>query len=76
MHLFDNNGIELKAECSIGEEDGVYGLFLESWGAGDRNKDYNIVLDYIIKRLVDSGVCQGDSISGAIISQKTHAFFG
>lgn len=32
MHFFDNNGIELKAECSIGEEDGVYGLFLESWG--------------------------------------------
>lgn len=32
MHVFDNNGIELKAECSIGEEDGVYGLILESWG--------------------------------------------
>ncbi len=52
----------------------VYSLSLG--GAGDRNKDYNIVLDYIIKRLVDSGVCQGDSISGVIISQKTHAFFG
>lgn len=38
MHVFDNNGIELKAECSIGEEDGVYGLILESWGPGDRNK--------------------------------------
>ncbi|ECU1845377.1 HNH endonuclease, partial [Salmonella enterica subsp. enterica serovar Reading] len=34
MHVFDNNGIELKAECSIGEEDGVYGLILESWGPG------------------------------------------
>ena len=58
MHVFDNNGIELKAECSIGEEDGVYGLILESWGPGDRNKDYNIALDYIIERLVDSGVFQ------------------
>ncbi|MDI5459162.1 5-methylcytosine-specific endonuclease McrA, partial [Salmonella enterica subsp. enterica serovar Kentucky] len=58
MHVFDNNGIELKAECSIGEEDGVYGLILESWGPGDRNKDYNIALDYIIERLVDSGVSQ------------------
>lgn len=56
MYVFDNNGIELKVECLIGEEDGVYGLIFELWGLGDRNKDYNIVFDYIIEWLVDFGV--------------------
>ncbi|HGX3397491.1 TPA: HNH endonuclease [Enterobacter hormaechei] len=51
-----NEGIELNASCSIGMEDGVYGLILESWGPANRNKDYNIALEYIIKRLIDSGV--------------------
>ena len=71
MHVFDNNGIELKAECSIGEEDGVYGLILESWGPGDRNKDYNIALDYIIERLVDSGVSQVENICILWMKEKS-----
>lgn len=56
MHVLDRNGIELNAECKIGEEDGVYGLILESWGPAHRNKDYNVALDYIIERLIDFGV--------------------
>ncbi|EOW0019778.1 HNH endonuclease, partial [Klebsiella pneumoniae] len=31
-------------------------LILESWGPVHRNKDYNVALDYIIERLIDSGV--------------------
>lgn len=56
MHVFDKNGTELVAECSVDEEDGVYGLILESWGPAHRNKDYNIALDCIIERLIDSDV--------------------
>lgn len=56
MHIYDKNGIKLNAECSVDEEDGVYGLILESWGPAHRNKDYNIALDFIIERLTDSGV--------------------
>lgn len=56
MHIFDKNGIKLDAECSVGEEDGVYGLILESWGPAHRNKDYNLALDCIIERLIDSYV--------------------
>lgn len=56
MQVLDSNGIELNAECLVGEEDGVYGLILESWGPAHRNKDYNVALDYIIERLIDSGV--------------------
>ncbi|MFC2782665.1 HNH endonuclease [Citrobacter freundii complex sp. 2024EL-00228] len=56
MHIFDNNGTELNAECSVDEEDGVYGLILESWGPAHRNKDYNIALDCIIERLIDSNI--------------------
>ncbi|WP_311316589.1 hypothetical protein [Raoultella terrigena] len=56
MQILDSNGIELNAECLVGEEDGVYGLILESWGPAHRNKDYNVALDYIIERLIDSGV--------------------
>ena len=56
MKVLDNNGMELNAECLVGEEDGVYGLILESWGPAHRNKDYNVALDYIIERLIDSGV--------------------
>lgn len=56
MHVFDKNGTELSAECSVDEEDGVYGLILESWGPAHRNKDYNIALDCIIERLIDSDV--------------------
>lgn len=56
MQIFDNDGTELNAECSVVEEDGVYGLILESWGSAHRNKDYNIALDYIIERLINYGV--------------------
>lgn len=56
MRVLDNNGMKLNAECLVGEEDGVYGLILESWGPAHRKKDYNIALDYIIERLIDSGV--------------------
>ncbi len=56
MNVFDNNGTELSAKCSVGEEDGVYGLVLESWGPAHRNKDYNIALDCIIERLIDSDI--------------------
>ncbi|WP_428943811.1 HNH endonuclease [Pantoea sp. FN060301] len=56
MHIFDRNGVELHAECSVDEEDGVYGLILESWGPAHRNKDYNIALDCIIERMIDSNV--------------------
>lgn len=56
MQVFDVNGNKLNAECSVGEEDGVYGLILESWGPAHRNKDYNIALDCIIERLIGSGV--------------------
>lgn len=56
MQVLDSNGIELNAECLVGEEDGVYVLILESWGPAHRNKDYNVALDYIIERLIDSGV--------------------
>ncbi|EKA2131421.1 HNH endonuclease [Citrobacter youngae] len=56
MNVFDNNGTELSAKCSVGEEDGVYGLILESWGPAHRNKDYNIALDCIIERLIDSDI--------------------
>ncbi len=56
MHIFDENGNALNAECSLDEEDGIYGLILESWGPAHRNKDYNIALDCIIERLIDSGV--------------------
>ena len=56
MQVLDKNGMELNAECLVGEEDGVYGLILESWGPAHRNKDYNVALDYIIERLIDSGV--------------------
>lgn len=56
MQVLDKNGMELNAECLVGEEDGVYGLILESWGPTHRNKDYNVALDYIIERLIDSGV--------------------
>ncbi|HHX3160715.1 TPA: hypothetical protein ACU8OA_005548, partial [Klebsiella pneumoniae] len=56
MQVLDKNGMELNAECLVGEEDGVYGLILESWGPVHRNKDYNVALDYIIERLIDSGV--------------------
>jgi len=56
MHVYDESGNKLDAECSIGEEDRVYGLILESWGPSLRNKDYNIALDFIIERLIDSGV--------------------
>lgn len=55
MYIHDRNGRELNAECLIGEEDGVYGLILESWGPSHRNKDYNSALEYIIERLVNSG---------------------
>ncbi|MCX2869474.1 HNH endonuclease signature motif containing protein [Kluyvera cryocrescens] len=55
MYILDRNGIELNAECQIGEEDGVFGLILESWGPAQRNKDYNIALEYIIERLIESG---------------------
>ncbi|EPD6202515.1 HNH endonuclease [Enterobacter hormaechei] len=54
MHIHDRNGRKLNAECLIGEEDGVYGLILESWGPSQRNKDYNSALEYIIERLIDS----------------------
>lgn len=30
MRVLDNNGMKLNAECPVGEEDGVYGLILES----------------------------------------------
>ena len=53
MHVLDKNGVELNAECSVDEEDGVYGLILESWGPAHRNKDYNLALDCIIERLID-----------------------
>jgi len=56
MQIFDNDGTELNAECSVVEEDGVYGLILESWGPAHRNKDYNIALDCIIERLISYGV--------------------
>ncbi|MCE9938571.1 HNH endonuclease [Serratia liquefaciens] len=56
MYVLDRNGIELNAECFVGEEDGVYGLILESWGPAHRNKDYNVALDYIIERLIYSGI--------------------
>lgn len=56
MNIFDNNGTELSAKCSVDEEDGVYGLILESWGPAHRNKDYNIALDCIIERLIDSDI--------------------
>jgi len=56
MHVIDRNGMELNAECLIDEEDGVYGLILESWGPKHRNKDYNVALDYIIERLINSDV--------------------
>lgn len=56
MQVFDKNGIELSAECSVDEEDGVYGLIFESWGPAHRNKDYNIALDCIIERLINYGV--------------------
>ncbi|QGN39271.1 HNH endonuclease signature motif containing protein [Klebsiella oxytoca] len=56
MHVFDKNGTQLSAECSVDEEDGVYGLILESWGPAHRNKDYNIALDCIIERLIDCDV--------------------
>lgn len=56
MQVFDGNGNKLNAECSVDEEDGVYGLILESWGPAHRNKDYNIALDCIIDRLIGSGV--------------------
>jgi 5-methylcytosine-specific restriction protein A len=56
MHIFDGNGNKLDAECSVCEEDGIYGLILESWGPTHRNKDYNTALDCIIERLIDSGV--------------------
>jgi len=56
MHVYDGNGNKLNAECSVDEEDGVYGLILESWGPAHRNKDYNIALDCIIDRLIGSGV--------------------
>lgn len=56
MHVFDKTGIKLNAECSVGEEDGVYGLILESWGPAHRNKDYNFALDCIIERLIESDV--------------------
>lgn len=55
MHVLDRNGMKLNAECLIGEEDGVYGLILESWGPSHRNKDYNSALEYIIERLINSG---------------------
>ena len=55
MHIHDRNGRELNAECLIGEEDGVYGLIVESWGPSHRNKDYNSALEYIIERLINSG---------------------
>lgn len=56
MHVIDENGNKLNAECSIDEEDSIYGLILESWGPALRNNDYNIALDCIIARLIDSGV--------------------
>ncbi|MBV4367883.1 HNH endonuclease [Erwinia phyllosphaerae] len=56
MKIFDNDGTELNAECSVVEEDGVYGLILESWGPAHRNKDYNIALDCIIERMINYGV--------------------
>lgn len=56
MFVLDENGNTLDAECSVGEEDGVYGLILESWGPAHRNKDYNVALDCIIERLISSGV--------------------
>lgn len=56
MQVLDKNGTELNAECTVGEEDGVYGLILESRGPAHRNKDYNVALDYIIERLIDYGV--------------------
>lgn len=56
MHIFDKNGVELNAQCSVDEEDGVYGLILESWGPAHRNKDYNLALDCIIERLIDSDI--------------------
>ena len=48
--------MEVNAECLVGEEDGVYGLIFESWGPSHRHKDYNVALEYIIERLIDSGV--------------------
>ncbi|PRD14006.1 HNH endonuclease [Pantoea coffeiphila] len=56
MNIFDKNGIELNAQCSVDEEDGVYGLILESWGPSHRNRDYNVALDCIIERLIDSRI--------------------
>lgn len=56
MQVFDESGNKLNAECSVDEEDGVYGLILESWGPAHRNKDYNIALDCIIERLIGSGI--------------------
>lgn len=55
MHVLDRDGVELNSECQIGEEDGVFGLILESWGPTQRNKDYNSALELIIERLVKSG---------------------
>ncbi|QMV50607.1 HNH endonuclease [Ewingella americana] len=56
MQVLDNDGTELNAECSVVEEDGVYGLILESCGPAHRNKDYNIALDCIIERLINCDV--------------------
>jgi len=56
MYVLDNNGIVLNSECMIGEEDGIFGLILESQGPITRNKDYNISLEYIIERLIQADI--------------------
>ncbi|MFG6653717.1 HNH endonuclease [Scandinavium sp. M-37] len=74
MYILDGNGIELNAECQVVEEDGVFGLILESWGPAQRNKDYNIALEYIIERLIESGQQQVIVYLASMPSRKNIPF--
>lgn len=50
MFVMGLNGSQLDSKCKLETQDGLYGLFLESWGQKN-NPQYNEALKTIIHRM-------------------------
>lgn len=65
MFVMGLNNSQLDSKCRLGELDGMYGLFLDSWGQKN-NPQYNEALKTIISRMQYKGI---DKIDAFIASE-------
>lgn len=65
MFVMGLNNSQLDSKCRLGKLDGLYGLFLDSWGQKN-NTQYNEALKTIIYRMQDKGINKIDAFIASV----------